>query len=83
MRLDDHFGNGSILQRNERVKLAASFWNNRSRRAPRRRASHRTSYGRRTIITILPAGSRADRGNYEETARRLGLDRRTVRRRVG
>jgi hypothetical protein len=28
MRLDDHFGNGSILQRNERVKLAASFWNN-------------------------------------------------------
>ena len=28
MRLDDHFGNGSILQRNERVKSAASFWNN-------------------------------------------------------
>jgi hypothetical protein len=28
MWLDDHFGNGSILQRNERVKLAASFWNN-------------------------------------------------------
>src|ERR1700755_2275193 len=28
MRLDDYFGNGSILQRNERVKLAASFWNN-------------------------------------------------------
>jgi hypothetical protein len=28
MRLEDHFGNGSILQRNERVKLAASFWNN-------------------------------------------------------
>ena len=28
MRLDDHFGSGSTLQRNERVKLAASFWNN-------------------------------------------------------
>ena len=28
MRLDDHFGSGSPLQRNERVKLAASFWNN-------------------------------------------------------
>ena len=28
MRLDDHFGRGSTLQRNERVKLAASFWNN-------------------------------------------------------
>ena len=28
MRLEDHFGNGSILQRKERVKLAASFWNN-------------------------------------------------------
>ena len=28
MRLDDHFGTGSTLQRNERVKLAASFWNN-------------------------------------------------------
>src|SRR5262252_4929318 len=28
MWLEDHFGNGSILQRNERVKLAASFWNN-------------------------------------------------------
>jgi hypothetical protein len=27
MWLEDHFGNGS-LQRNERVKLAASFWNN-------------------------------------------------------
>jgi hypothetical protein len=27
-RLEDHFGSGSILQRNERVKLAASFWNN-------------------------------------------------------
>ena len=26
MRLEDHFGSGS--QRNERVKLAASFWNN-------------------------------------------------------
>jgi len=28
MRLDDHFGSDSTLQRNERVKLAASFWNN-------------------------------------------------------
>jgi hypothetical protein len=28
MRLEDHFGSGSMLQRNERVKLAASFWNN-------------------------------------------------------
>jgi hypothetical protein len=28
MRLEDHFGTGSTLQRNERVKLAASFWNN-------------------------------------------------------
>jgi hypothetical protein len=28
MLLEDHFGNGSMLQRNERVKLAASFWNN-------------------------------------------------------
>ena len=28
MWLEDHFGNGSTLQRNERVKLAASFWNN-------------------------------------------------------
>jgi hypothetical protein len=28
MWLEDHFENGSILQRNERVKLAASFWNN-------------------------------------------------------
>ena len=28
MRLDDHFGSGSTLQRNERVKLAVSFWNN-------------------------------------------------------
>jgi hypothetical protein len=28
MRLEDHFGNGTMLQRNERVKLAASFWNN-------------------------------------------------------
>ena len=28
MRLDDHFGSGSTLQRNERVKLAASFLNN-------------------------------------------------------
>jgi uncharacterized membrane protein YbjE (DUF340 family) len=26
MRLEDHFGGG--LQRNERVKLAAAFWNN-------------------------------------------------------
>ena len=28
MWLEDHFGSGSMLQRNERVKLAASFWNN-------------------------------------------------------
>jgi hypothetical protein len=28
MWLEDHFGSGSRLQRNERVKLAASFWNN-------------------------------------------------------
>jgi hypothetical protein len=28
MRLENHFGTGSTLQRNERVKLAASFWNN-------------------------------------------------------
>ena len=28
MWLEDHFGNGSTLQRNERVKLAAAFWNN-------------------------------------------------------
>jgi hypothetical protein len=28
MWLEDHFGNGSMLQRNERVRLAASFWNN-------------------------------------------------------
>ena len=28
MLLEDHFGSGSTLQRNERVKLAASFWNN-------------------------------------------------------
>ena len=28
MRLDDHFGSSSTVQRNERVKLAASFWNN-------------------------------------------------------
>src|SRR5262249_62348647 len=28
MWLEDHFGNGSMLQRNERGKLAASFWNN-------------------------------------------------------
>jgi hypothetical protein len=28
MWLEDHFGNSSSLQRNERVKLAASFWNN-------------------------------------------------------
>ncbi|MBV8227549.1 MAG: hypothetical protein JO232_20420 [Verrucomicrobia bacterium] len=26
--LEEHFENGSTLQRNERVKLAASFWNN-------------------------------------------------------
>ena len=28
MWLEDHFGSDSTLQRNERVKLAASFWNN-------------------------------------------------------
>jgi hypothetical protein len=28
MWLEDHFGSGSTLQRNERVRLAASFWNN-------------------------------------------------------
>src|SRR5262249_9508436 len=28
MRLEDHFESNSTLQRNERVKLAASFWNN-------------------------------------------------------
>jgi hypothetical protein len=28
MWLEGHFGGGSMLQRNERVKLAASFWNN-------------------------------------------------------
>src|SRR5262249_2660648 len=28
MWLEDPFGSGSMLQRNERVKLAASFWNN-------------------------------------------------------
>ena len=28
MWLEDHFGTSSMLQRNERVKLAASFWNN-------------------------------------------------------
>ena len=28
MWLEDHFGSDSILQRNERVKLAASFWTN-------------------------------------------------------
>jgi hypothetical protein len=28
MRLDDHFGSSSTVQRNERVKLVASFWNN-------------------------------------------------------
>jgi hypothetical protein len=28
MWLEDHFGSGSTLQRNERVKLAALFWNN-------------------------------------------------------
>ena len=28
MRLEDHFESSSTLQRNERVKLAASFWNN-------------------------------------------------------
>ena len=26
--LENHFGTSSMLQRNERVKLAASFWNN-------------------------------------------------------
>src|SRR5262249_14614945 len=25
---EDHFGSDSLLQRNERIKLAASFWNN-------------------------------------------------------
>ena len=28
MRLEEHFESRSTLQRNERVKLAASFWNN-------------------------------------------------------
>jgi hypothetical protein len=28
MWLEDYFGSGSTLQRNERAKLAASFWNN-------------------------------------------------------
>jgi hypothetical protein len=28
MRLEEHFGSSSTVQRNERVKLAASFWNN-------------------------------------------------------
>ena len=28
MRLEDHFGSSSTVQRNERVRLAASFWNN-------------------------------------------------------
>ena len=28
MRLEDHFRNSSTVQRNERVRLAASFWNN-------------------------------------------------------
>src|SRR5262249_4672702 len=28
MRLEEHFESSSTLQRNERVKLAASFWNN-------------------------------------------------------
>jgi F0F1-type ATP synthase assembly protein I len=28
MRLEEHFESSSALQRNERVKLAASFWNN-------------------------------------------------------
>jgi hypothetical protein len=28
MRLEDHFGSSSTVVRNERVKLAASFWNN-------------------------------------------------------
>jgi len=27
MRLEEHFESSSTLQRNERVKLAASFWN--------------------------------------------------------
>ena len=30
MRLEDHFRNSSTVQRNERVRLAASFWNNGS-----------------------------------------------------
>jgi len=29
MRLEEHFESSSTLQRNERVKLAASFWNAR------------------------------------------------------
>src|SRR6516164_4084690 len=28
MRLEEHFESSSTLQRNERVKMAASFWNN-------------------------------------------------------
>ena len=28
MRLEEHFESSSTVQRNERVKLAASFWNN-------------------------------------------------------
>ena len=28
MRLEEHFESSTTLQRNERVKLAASFWNN-------------------------------------------------------
>lgn len=28
MWLEDHFGSNSMVQCNERVKLAASFWNN-------------------------------------------------------
>jgi hypothetical protein len=28
MRLEEHFESSSTMQRNERVKLAASFWNN-------------------------------------------------------
>jgi hypothetical protein len=28
MWIEDHFGSDSTLQRNERVKLAASFWTN-------------------------------------------------------
>jgi hypothetical protein len=28
MRLEEHFESSSTLQRNERVKLAAWFWNN-------------------------------------------------------